>query len=240
MNPAGRQLVLDFPHRPALGEADFLVSDCNRDAVGWVDRWPSWPAPALAVWGPPASGKTHLTQVWRARSGAVVLCPRQVAGSEPSELLADGNCGIIDFGGGNEDEALADPEALLHLYNSVAELRGHLLLVSRRPPARWKPGLADLASRLNAIPAVAISPPDDSLLGALLVKLCHDRQLLVGEDVLVYLLARMERSFAAARAVVESLDVAGLAERRRITVPLARDVLNRLATDRQGSEEDQD
>ena len=225
MKEAGRQLVLDFPHRPALGQADFLVSDCNRDAVGWVDRWPQWRAPALAVWGPQDAGKSHLAQVWRARSDAVLLLPEQVAEAEPGQVLSGGTCAVVDFGGRDETAALSSPRGLLHLYNSIAELRGNLLIVSRRAPARWNIGLADLASRLSAAPAVAIALPDEALLGALLVKLFHDRQLLVGEDVLVYLLARMERSFAAARSVVERLDAAGLAERRRITVPLARSVL---------------
>jgi chromosomal replication initiation ATPase DnaA len=41
----------------------------------------------------------------------------------------------------------------------------------------------------------------------------------------VFLLRHMERSFAAARRVVAALDRAALVARRRITVPLAREVL---------------
>jgi chromosomal replication initiation ATPase DnaA len=77
---------------------------------------------------------------------------------------------------------------------------------------------------------VDIRLPDDELLGALLVKLFHDRQLTVGKDVLIYLVARMERSFAATSAVVEALDQLALAERRSVTVQLARTVLNELET----------
>jgi chromosomal replication initiation ATPase DnaA len=85
---------------------------------------------------------------------------------------------------------------------------------------------------------VEIRPPDDELLGALLIKLFHDRQLTVSKDVLVYLLARMERSFAAASAIVEALDQLGLAERRGVTVPLARTVLNELETNSETNGED--
>ena len=56
-----------------------------------------------------------------------------------------------------------------------------MLLTARRPVAGWPLGLPDLASRLRAAPAVAIGPPDDALLGALLVKLFADRQLVVPE-----------------------------------------------------------
>jgi chromosomal replication initiation ATPase DnaA len=85
--------------------------------------------------------------------------------------------------------------------------------------------LPDLASRLAAMPAVAIAPPDDALLAAVLVKLFADRQLAIGADVVDYLVGRMERSFAAASAMVERLDRAALAERRAVTVPLVRKML---------------
>lgn len=240
MSSEGRQLVLDFPHRPALGQADFLVSDSNRDAVAWIDRWPDWPAPALALWGPAGCGKTHLAHVWRVRSGAVVLASADLSGREPSELLAGAACCVVDVGGCAEGDEVPDQESLLHLYNSISELGGHLLIAARRPPARWGLRLADLASRLGAVPATGIMPPDDALLGALLLKLFHDRQLAVGEDVLVYLLARMERSFAAAHALVGALDERGLSEHRDITVPLARDVLHQFDDHQQNQREDQD
>ena len=98
-----------------------------------------------------------------------------------------------------DDAEGADEEALLHLYNMLAERQGHLLLAAREPPARWTIRLADLRSRLLAAPAVAVDAPDDALLGAVLVKLFADRQLRISEDLIAYLLPRIERSFAAAQ-----------------------------------------
>lgn len=215
-----QQLILDFPNRPALGKSDFLVSSCNATAVGWVDNWPNWPGPALAVYGPEGCGKTHLAHVWCKRSGAVLISGHEVVARAVPDILGSETCCAVD-----DADTMADEEALLHLYNHVAEIGGKLFLASRLPPARWSVSLADLSSRLGAAAAVEISPPDDELLGALLIKLFHDRQLKVGEDVLVYLLTRMERSFASANAIVEALDRLGLAEHRGITVPLARRAL---------------
>jgi chromosomal replication initiation ATPase DnaA len=87
-----------------------------------------------------------------------------------------------------------------------------------------------LRSRLLAVPAVEVKPPDDALLGAVLVKLFADRQLRISEDVIAYLLPRIERSFAAAQEMVAALDQAALADQRAITVRLARDILNRDRT----------
>ena len=215
-----KQLVLDLGHRSAHGVDDFLVAPCNRDAVAWLDRWPDWPAPALALFGPAACGKTHLAHIWMTRSGAQMLSAARLAESAPDRLLAQTPNMVVDDAGPGIDE-----RSLLHLYNMVGEAGGHLLLTGRIAPARWAVGLADLRSRLNAAPAVAIGRPDDALIGAVLVKLFADRQLQVDGEVLAYVVARMERTFAAARALVAALDRSALAAHRRITIPLAREVM---------------
>ncbi len=226
------QLPLELPLRPALGREDFLVAPSNRVAVAWIDRWPDWPGPVLALYGPPGCGKTHLCQVWRAASGAVEIDAGRLARAEPPELLGAARACVLDDAEAvlSGESAMAEP--LLHLYNSVVERGGQLLLAARAAPARWPCGLADLGSRLAAATAVRLEAPDDALMEALLVKLCADRQLAVGEEVLRYLLARMERSYAAARALVAALDRASLAEGRAVTVPLARRVLEGYQTSR--------
>jgi chromosomal replication initiation ATPase DnaA len=213
------QLPLDLPHRPALGRADFLVAPCNEAAIAWLDRWPGWPAPALALYGPAGSGKTHLAHVFAARAAARFIDPAALATDRVPALLGAAAAAIVD----DADRAAEEP--LLHLYNLLAERGGHLLVVAREAPARWRIALPDLRSRLSAAPAVAVAPPDEALIGALLVKLFADRQLAVGEEVLAFLALHLERSFAAAQRAVAALDAAALAEHRRVTVPLAKRVL---------------
>ena len=218
--PRNRQLILHLGHRAAMGAEDFLVADSNAEAVSWIDRWPGWPAPALTVWGPAGSGKTHLAHVWRARSGAATVPPAALAGSNPVNLLGGREHLVIDGADGTVDEL-----ALLHLYNLLAGRGGSLLLTAAAPPSRWELRTADLASRLAAGPAVAIRPPDDRLLEAVLAKQFADRQIEIGQEVLDLLLRRIERSFAAARRAVDILDRAALAGRRRITAGLVRELL---------------
>jgi chromosomal replication initiation ATPase DnaA len=214
-----RQLVLDLPHRPAQGRGDFLVAPSNAAAVAWIDRWPDWPGPGLALYGPPGSGKSHLAAVWQARSGAAAVTARALAAGR----IEARHC-VFEEG----ETALGDPkaaEALFHLYNRIAAQRGHLLVTGAEPPARWKVPLADLGSRLRALPAAEIKPPDDEMLSGLFAKLFRDRQLAVAGEVILYLVQRIERSCAAVAQSVEILDRASLAERRPITLPFARAVL---------------
>lgn len=220
------QIPLDLGFRPALGGEDFLVADGNAEAMAWIDRWPGWPATAIAIHGPPGCGKTHLAHVFAAVSGAPLMAAAALRDDMPPRLLAAAAVVVEDADRG------VDEEALLHLYNAAREAGRHLLLTGRAAPAQWRLSLPDLRSRLVAIPAVGIRPPDDALMAALLVKLFADRQLRVSHDAVRYLATRIERSFAAAREVVAAIDVRALAERRELTVPLLRDVVegqNRLS-----------
>src|SRR5712691_6169248 len=109
------QLAIDLPHRPALGRADFLVSGCNAAALGWIERWPDWPAWALVLHGPAGSGKTHLAHLWRERSGGMLVPGDALQRMEPNELAGSRAVAI-------DDAERAPEEALLHLYNCCSEV----------------------------------------------------------------------------------------------------------------------
>jgi chromosomal replication initiation ATPase DnaA len=222
-----KQLTLDLAlPPPTFAREDFVVSTGNREALAWLDRWPDWPAPALALNGPAGCGKTHLARIWAAHAPAAVLDAADLEGKSVADLanLAQAHAAIL------VDHADRAPErALFHLYNLMRERRGHLLLVAELPPAHWHIELPDLASRLRAAPAVAVAPPDDELLGSIILKQLGDRQLHAGPGVVQYLVTRMERSAEAARRVVAALDQRALSERRDIDRRLAADVLAELS-----------
>jgi len=217
------QLPLDLgQRRPALDRDAFLVTGANEAAVAWIDRWPAWPAPALVLQGPPGSGKTHLAGVWRARAGAGIIEGAELAASLVPALLESWPTLVV------ETAEAAPEQPLLHLYNGIAERGGYLLLTSTQPPSRWGIGLADLRSRLNALPVAEIVPPDDLLIRAVLVKLFADRQLAVTAELVEFVGLRIERSFAAAQRAVAALDAASLVAQRRITIHLAQQVLQEI------------
>ncbi len=219
-----RQFTLDFEHRPALGHDDFVVAGANRDAVAWIDRWPDWPAVGTVIVGPPGSGKTHLTSVWKSRSGAGLI-GFEALETDPAIALLGEETAMVVEGLDHPVSKQAETE-LLHLFNVLAERQGSLLLTARTAPAQLPLSLADLASRVRALPVIRMQQPDDALLGAVLRKLFADQQLSVGQEVIRYLLRHGERSFAAARRNVGTLDRAALERKCEISVSLVRDILD--------------
>jgi chromosomal replication initiation ATPase DnaA len=213
-----RQLVLSFEPGANFARDDFLEGPSNAMALRLVERWPDWPARVVAIVGPEGSGKSHLADIWANRTGARRLSARALDQTAVPGALATGALALE-----NVAEPL-DEVALFHLLNLAKEDEATVLLTAREPPAQWAIRLPDLVSRLRALTVVELAAPDDALLRAVLVKLFVDRQLAVDESLISYLVARIERSFAAARAAVAALDREALRQRRPVTRALAAEL----------------
>lgn len=218
-----RQLALALDHAEKLSREDFLPGPPNEAALAMIERWPDWPAHALAVTGPEGSGKSHLASIWAELAGARVVSARALQTPMLPDALATGALVLEDCVLGTLDE-----RALFHLLNLVREQDGYLLLTARAVPASWPVVLPDLASRLRAIPVVLVSMPDDALLRAVMVKLFADRQLAVDESLVAYLLTRVDRSFAAVQSAVQRLDREALQRKRPVNRALAAELFREL------------
>lgn len=218
------QLSFDLPGIAALGREDFFVSPANALAVAMIENTSAWPAQKLVLSGPAGSGKTHLTHVWAAQSGASIVKAQELPAGDVATLAA-GNVAVEDIPRiATASEAM---DALFHLHNLVLANGHALLMTGRGAPARWGLGLPDLQSRVSATQTAILEPPDDQLLGVLLAKLFADRQVTPRADVIPYLLTRMDRSFQAAQTLVDRLDRASLAAGRNLTRQFAAQVLGR-------------
>lgn len=214
-----RQLALALPHAENFSRDDFLTGSSNEAALGLIERWPDWPDRALALVGPEGAGKSHLAAIWADIAGARRVSARALGETNLPAELATGALVVEDA------PARLDERALFHLLNLMRQHEAFVLMTARTPPATWRVELPDLGSRLRAIPTVELHAPDDALLRAVMVKLFADRQLGVDETLIPYLAARIERSFAGARAAVDELDREALRQKRPVTRALAAELL---------------
>lgn len=216
-----RQLHLSIPHRMDLTADAFVVSDANRAA--WEQVMGAWPVPFCYLSGAKASGKTHLAYIWAERNHARFVPAENLTREQVADVVAEGEATqpwVVE-----NIHALRDEAALFHLINAVREQGGRLLVTSRHAPGFGEVGLKDLSSRLLAMPHCELMLPDAFLLEAVLQKLFDDRQLRVPAEVIRFMAGRMERSYAEARRLVEKVDAHALEHKRKITVPLVKEVM---------------
>lgn len=222
-----RQLTFDLAGPPASSRSDFLVTAANRDALAMLDRPELWPQGRLLLLGGAGTGKSHISRFWAAENGAL----RQSASSLRIDALdamvpQDGALVIEDAH--RIGTAAGAEQAMFHLWNLSVERNCLLLLTAKVPPRDWGTILPDLSSRMEALTKVELSPPDEALLPAVLVKLFADRQISVSPDVIDFLALRMDRDLDLARRLVAAIDTAAMADHRAITRRLAAEWLDKL------------
>lgn len=217
------QLLLPFSDDPDYAEADFIHAESNAAARAWIARPAEWPDRRLAIWGEAGCGKTHAMRIWAGRVGATVWAGAALRGLP--ERLPAGGIGIDDI------EFVPDETTLFHWLNAARDAQVPVLITSQVPPARLPTRLPDLASRLRAITAVGIDPPEDALLRALLAHLLSDRQWRVDLDVQERISPLLPRQPSQLREFVARLDRAQLAAGGRVTLALVKGILADMPSD---------
>jgi chromosomal replication initiation ATPase DnaA len=210
------QFRLILEDAPNFSRSAFVVSPSNAAAVEAVDAWPAWLGGALALIGPAGSGKSHLAAAWAVRAKATVVSAdigvEDLAALEGPVLWEDA-------------DRTAHGETLFHLINIAARPGGALLATARTPPSQWGTDVPDLRSRLNALPVALLQEPDDAILTGALMKFFQERRIRPSEELLAYLVRRIERSIPKALEIVAKLDETASAYGRPVSRALARQVL---------------
>jgi chromosomal replication initiation ATPase DnaA len=217
-----RQLAFALPHAESLTRDNFLEGPANAAGLALIDGWPEWPNRLMVLAGPEGSGKSHLAAIWTEQAGARSTAAHALTPANVPGALATGALVVEDLRSQDFDE-----RALFHLLNLAREDQAYVLITAREPPSALPVELRDLRSRLRAVPAVSLLPPDDRLFRALIVKFCADRQLAIDEALVSYLTTRIERSYAAVRQAVELLDREALRLGRPVTRALAAELLGK-------------
>ncbi len=208
-----KQIPLSLSYRTLRTRDDFCVSDCNAEAVAWIDKCPDWPGVGVWVVGAPGSGKTHL---------AAIFSDNRIEAADLTETFLPERTDRIAV---ENVDRLGNERALLHLLNFMNERSGRVLLTADRMPAV---SLPDLRSRLNSLPQARLHMPDDRLVRAVLAHEFQARHILPDDAVLDYAVARLPRSYAAVHQAVRLADGASLAGKKGITIPVMKQVLENL------------
>ncbi|MDB2414595.1 DnaA/Hda family protein [Rickettsiales bacterium] len=217
-----KQNIFNFSFDESFSEHDFIVSSCNEDAFNFINSWPNWQTNAALIYGDKASGKTHLANIWQGKNSAKFVNLADIDNLEAIGLITESNDCII-----LEDIDKANNEiALFHLMNHAKEQGCSVLFTASCHPSMMNIRLPDLRSRLHAINCIKLDIPDEFMMKILLTKGFINKQIKISEDVVDFIVTRMERSFVQIKEVVEKIDQSSLEEKRNITIPFIRSIFN--------------
>lgn len=181
------------------------------------------------LYGPPASGKSHLLQAAAREWGAAYLPLAQLAALGPEALEGYGNVAALCVD--ETDAALTQRDwclALLRLLDTLRTRGARLALAGGAAPERLSIALPDLRTRLSACALFGLRPLDDEARAALLRERAQARGLQMPDEVSRWLLSQLPRDNGTLMRVLDRLDQASLAQRRRLTLPFVQQVTQPL------------
>jgi len=206
------------PNQPVVSALKELI-DCSEGS--------------LFIRGPEGSGKSHLLNATCNRAQEKGLRAFFLSSATLPESAAEGLAGLEEMDVVCIDDIdcligrLAWEKALFHFFNRFREHSGRLVSSSTQPLSALPFQLPDLESRLAWGLRLQLESLSDDEKAAVLSSKAKALDIELPADVIYYLLSRGSRNIGVLVANFEAVRVAAYAAKRRMTVPLAREVLNR-------------
>ncbi len=208
------QSYFNYNLKPGLAIDDFFVSTSNKKAYSFILNKKIDNKKILLI-GPNKSGKTHLGKIWQKNNNAVSY-------ENNFEIILNykKNIFIDDF------LKNINEEQIFHLINHCSINKLTILLTSNKEVFEHNFLLKDLVSRLKTFNLLRIDLPDDDLIINLIIKLLHDKQIIIkNEEIFHYILKRIERSYEEVFLLIENIDKLSLEKKRELTIPLIKKLL---------------
>jgi DnaA family protein len=226
-----RQLTLNVTLRDDATLANFLDRDATQPLIhALTTQLDEAGEPCIFVHGGADSGRTHLLQASCHLSDiqALYLPMLELQGYDPSEVLAgveslDLVCiDDLHLVLGNDDWE----QALFHFFNRARDSGCRLLISADRAPRFLPVALADLQSRLSwgIVYELPVFTDEDRL--DLLIMRASGRGLVLSPELANFIISRAPRGLSQLLDILNKLDAASLAEKRSLSIPFAKAVLD--------------
>ncbi|MFQ3307586.1 MAG: chromosomal replication initiation ATPase DnaA [Candidatus Midichloriaceae bacterium] len=189
---------------------DFMVSYSNFEASNAIKDCCQWKDNRVLIIGPKCSGKTLIANLWRKNSEAVFLQKED----DLDSISENGRLIIDDIENFKELQ-------LVNIINFTNEKSISLLLTATSYPI-FK--LSDLNSRIKSMYKILIKQPDENLIKHIIHKLFLQKQIIIPEEVINYMLSNIERTYEFINEIIDLIDKLSKVEKRKITIPFIRDI----------------
>jgi len=208
------QSYINYNFKTTYSIDDFYVSSSNKNAYDCI-IYDNIENNNFFLFGPNKSGKTHLGLIWKNIHLAISY------NNNLEEILDQKKNVFID----NFLDKINE-ENIFHIINHCQLLNLKILLTSNIDFLKYDFKLLDLLSRLKTFYLLKINLPDDELIVNLLIKLLHDKQIIIkNPDIFQFIIKRIKRSFEDIFLFAENIDKLSLKKKRELTIPLIKELL---------------
>jgi len=216
------QLILKFPEHRAYKKEDFYVSPSNEQAFDFISSWPNWIKRIINIFGPSGSGKSHLASILKSKTKCLEILPKDlneniISTFKTKEVL------IIE----NFNEKISE-QLLFSLWNTALQDNKYFLINSIKPISSYKFKLPDLVSRTKSSLSIGIKLPSDDLISAIIVKNFSDKQIIVEEKHIDYIIKRIDRSYEKISQFILTLDRYSLKKGSPFGLKMIKEVLKMI------------
>ena len=216
------QLILKFPEHRAYKKEDFYVSPSNQEAYDFITNWPKWIKRIVNIFGPSGSGKSHLSSILKTKTKCLEILANELNENIIFEFKTKEVLIIENF-----NEKIPE-ELLFSLWNIALQDNKYFLINSIKPISSYKFKLPDLTSRVKSSLNIGIKLPSDDLISAIIAKNFSDKQIMVEEKHIDYIIKRIDRSYEKISQFILTLDRYSLKKGSPFGLKLIKEVLKMI------------
>ena len=227
-----KQIPFQFGDYAKNDLASFLVGE-NEELIKLIKQIANKETNhTLYLYGESGTGKTQLLQAACKQAADseyhVAYIPLKQIDELSAEMLHDlGELDLVCI----DDVELVNAkmewqQGLTWLYNELKDNQHSLIISGKQSPANTELELDDLKSRLSSDQVIQIKSPNDELKIKILKQKAHERSFELGDEVIEFLIRRVDRNLISLVEVLDKIDHASLAEKRKITIPFVKELIN--------------
>ncbi len=213
------QLLLDLDHKKNFNDHDYYVSKSNYFAFSIIDKWPKWEKKILNIYGEKFSGKTHLANIFRSKSNALLINNSNIKDDIFKKVKLFESIIIDDFKN-NFDEKI-----IYSIFNLVDQDNKYLLINSEKPFNEIGFKLPDMISRSKNCLLAELESPDDDLIFAIIIKNFSDRQIKLEKKIIEFIINRIDRSYSKIYEFIYKIDELSLKKKKPINLKTIKEIL---------------
>tara|TARA_B100000900_G_scaffold339650_1_gene302194 strand:- start:697 stop:1377 length:681 start_codon:yes stop_codon:yes gene_type:complete len=213
------QQILKFNFKKSYEKEDYFVSKSNYFAFSLIDMWPRWEKKFVNICGEKYSGKSHLVEIFLKKNKGKLIDLKKNDLNEIDKFRVFENIIIENF-----DDNYNERD-MFSLINFVDQNNKYLLVVSEKPINEFNFSLKDLESRSKNCLIAKIGQPDDELIRVLLSKSFSDKQILINNKLIDYMLKRIPRSYGKIFEFIYKIDEISLKKKKSIDLKTIKNVL---------------